>query len=57
MMIGIALLGSLMAGASSRAIAMEDSMAEAAAKGLNPAVLWDGMSALAVSLLLIAGTR
>ncbi|QSB45176.1 MFS transporter [Tsuneonella flava] len=57
MTIGIALLGSLMAGASSRAIAMGDSMAEAAAKGFNAAVLWGGMSALAVSFLLITGTR
>ena len=57
MTIGIALLGSLMAGASARAIATGDRMAEAAAKGFNAAVLWGGMSALAVSLLLITGTR
>ena len=57
MTIGIALLGSLMAGASSRAIAMGHGTAKAAAVGFNTAVLWGGVSALAVSLLLIVGTR
>lgn len=55
MTIGIALLGSLMAGASTRALAMGHSAPEAAAKGFSAAVLWGGLAALAVSLLLIAG--
>ncbi|MET3600776.1 MFS transporter [Martelella mangrovi] len=57
MAIGIALLGSLMAGASARALTLGQSAAEATAEGFGVAVFWGGISAVAVSLFLIAAMR